>query len=49
MKTFMLVGLLVTALVIYLGLKWLWDNIELKDQENNKDVDQKKEDHDESN
>jgi len=31
MKTFLLVGLLTTTGVLYLGLKWLWDNIEVKD------------------
>jgi len=30
MKTFMLVGLLTVSLILYLGLKWLWDNIEVK-------------------
>ena len=33
MKTFMLVGLLTVSLIIYLGLKWLWDNIEVKNDD----------------
>jgi|GEM_PF-2530666 len=37
MKTFLLIGLLVAAGLFYLGLKWLWDNIEIKNDVNNKE------------